>query len=113
VLVEGARRLLEAEQRVGVHHHVCVSMVGIEDVPFGYYRVNVEQERVVQQGGVAWSIVRSTQFHDLLGAMLWALARLAGGAGEVPAGRRSGGGGRSRDHRHRRAAPGAHNDRRA
>jgi uncharacterized protein YbjT (DUF2867 family) len=75
VLVEGARRLLEAEQRVGVHHHVCVSIVGIEDVPFGYYRVKVEQESVVQQGGVAWSIVRSTQFHDLLGAMLWAAGR--------------------------------------
>jgi hypothetical protein len=32
VLVEGARRLLDAEQRVGVRHHVCVSIVGIEDV---------------------------------------------------------------------------------
>src|SRR5471030_2586125 len=45
VLVEGSRRLLEVEARAGVRHHVCVSIVGIEDVPMGYYRVKLEQER--------------------------------------------------------------------
>lgn len=75
VLVEGSRRLLEAEQRAGVGHHVCVSIVGIDAVPMAYYNVKVEQERVVQSGGVPWTIVRATQFHDLLGALLSATGR--------------------------------------
>lgn len=75
VLVEGSRRLLDAEARAGVGHHVCVSIVGIEDVPVAYYRVKVAQERVVESAGVPWTIVRSTQFHDLLGAWLSAAGR--------------------------------------
>ena len=70
VLVGGSRRLLETGARAGVRHHVCVSIVGIEDVPLGYYRVKLEQERVVESAGLPWTIVRSTQFHDLLGSLL-------------------------------------------
>jgi len=76
VLVEGSQRMLEVARRAGVKHHVCVSIVGIDDVPMAYYRVKVEQERVVEQGGVPWTIVRSTQFHDLLGALLAAAGRV-------------------------------------
>lgn len=75
VLVGGSYRMLEAERRAGVHHHVCVSIVGIDDVPMAYYRVKLEQERVVESGGQPWTIVRSTQFHDLLGAILLATGR--------------------------------------
>jgi uncharacterized protein YbjT (DUF2867 family) len=74
VLVEGSLRLLAAERRAGVRHHVCVSIVGIDDIPLGYYRVKVEQERVVEAGEVPWTIVRATQFHDLLGGLFAALA---------------------------------------
>jgi uncharacterized protein YbjT (DUF2867 family) len=75
ILVEGSRRMLEVEERVGVGHHVCVSIVGIEHVPMAYYGVKLEQERVVASSGVPWTIVRSTQFHDLLGALLSAAGR--------------------------------------
>src|SRR5438874_9622627 len=60
VLAEGSRRLLALEKHVGVAHHVCVSIVGTERIPLGYYRAKVEQERVVQAGGVPWTIVRGT-----------------------------------------------------
>src|SRR5438067_7744754 len=70
VLVDGSRRLLEAEARAGVRHHVCVSIIGIDEVPMRYYKVKVAQERVVEQGPVSWTIVRATQFHDLLGMLL-------------------------------------------
>ena len=76
VLVEGSRRLLAAEQRAGVAHHVCVSIVGIDDVPMAYYRIKLEQERVVEAGEIPWTIVRSTQFHDLIGSLLSAAARV-------------------------------------
>lgn len=75
VLVEGSGRLLDAEARAGVGHHVCVSIVGIEDVPVSYYRVKLEQERVVERAGLPWTIVRCTQFHDLLDALLSAAGR--------------------------------------
>jgi uncharacterized protein YbjT (DUF2867 family) len=76
VLVEGSRRLVGIEARNGVGHHVCMSIVGIEDVPMGYYRLKLEQERIVESAGLPWTIVRSTQFHDLLGSVLSAAGRL-------------------------------------
>jgi uncharacterized protein YbjT (DUF2867 family) len=75
-LVEGSRRLLAAEEAAGVGHHVCVSIVGCDRMPLGYYRVNVEQERVVEQGRVPWTIVRATQFHDFAASGFAAAARL-------------------------------------
>jgi len=75
ILVDGSRRLLAAEQAAGVAHHVCVSIVGCDQVPMGYYRAKSDQERVVSQGAVPWSIVRSTQFHELVGTILTAAGR--------------------------------------
>jgi uncharacterized protein YbjT (DUF2867 family) len=75
ILVDGSRRLLEAEVAAGVTHHVCVSIVGCDQVPMGYYRAKMDQERVVGQGAVPWSIVRSTQFHELAGTVLAAAGR--------------------------------------
>jgi uncharacterized protein YbjT (DUF2867 family) len=70
ILVEGSRRLLAAEEAAGVGHHVCVSIVGCENVPMGYFRVKADQERVVEAGTVPWSIVRATQFHEFVVANL-------------------------------------------
>jgi uncharacterized protein YbjT (DUF2867 family) len=75
VLVDGSRRLLAAGAAAGVAHHVCVSIVGCDQVPIGYYRVKVDQERVVEEGAVPWSIVRSTQFHELVRSALAAAGR--------------------------------------
>jgi uncharacterized protein YbjT (DUF2867 family) len=74
-LVAGSRRLLAAEQKAGVKHHVCVSIVGCDKVPMGYYAVKVQQERVVAGGDVPWSIVRATQFHELIASALSAAGR--------------------------------------
>lgn len=75
VLVEGSRRLLSAEQQAGVAHHVCISIVGCERVPMGYYRVKVEQEQVVEEGQVPYSIVKATQFHELAASALAAAGK--------------------------------------
>jgi uncharacterized protein YbjT (DUF2867 family) len=75
VLVEGTRRLLAAEQAAGVSHHVCVSIVGCDQVPMGYYRVKTNQENLVAHGSVPWTIVRATQFHELVANILGAAAR--------------------------------------
>jgi uncharacterized protein YbjT (DUF2867 family) len=65
-LVEGTRRLLEAGAAAGVGHHVTISIVGIEHIPSSYYRHKISQERAVEGGPVPWSILRATQFHQLL-----------------------------------------------
>src|SRR5262245_54760756 len=75
ILVDGSRRLLEAEAAAGVKHHVCVSIVGCDQVSMSYFRAKAEQERVVGQGTVPWSIVRSTQFHELVGTVVAAAGR--------------------------------------
>jgi uncharacterized protein YbjT (DUF2867 family) len=75
ILVDGTRRLLAAERTAGVGHHVCVSIAGCERVPMGYFQVKAEQEQVVEQGPVPWGMVRATQFHEYVLAMLTAGAR--------------------------------------
>jgi uncharacterized protein YbjT (DUF2867 family) len=75
-LVDGGRLLLAAEARAGVRHHICVSIVGCDRVQFGYYRAKVEQERVVEAASVPWTIVRATQFHELITAGFAAMARI-------------------------------------
>ncbi|MFE3026876.1 SDR family oxidoreductase [Nocardia tengchongensis] len=76
VMVEGVRALLAAEQRAKVGHHVEISIVGCERVPFSYYRTKVAQERVVTQGPIPWTLVRATQFHELIDEVLGGVAKL-------------------------------------
>lgn len=75
VLVGGTRRLLAAEQAAGVRHHVGVSIVGCDQLPVGYYRVKTDQENLVAQGPVPWTIVRATQFHELVAKAFETAAR--------------------------------------
>jgi uncharacterized protein YbjT (DUF2867 family) len=74
-LVGGSQRLVAAERAAGVRHHVCVSIVGCDQVPMGYFRVKTEQERAVQEGPSPWSVVRATQFHELVAGTLASIAR--------------------------------------
>ncbi|WP_040803996.1 SDR family oxidoreductase [Nocardia concava] len=75
VMVEGVRTLLAAEQRAKVGHHVEISIVGCDQVPFSYYRTKVAQERLVTQGPIPWTLLRATQFHDLIDEILGAAAK--------------------------------------
>ncbi|MFD0203473.1 MULTISPECIES: SDR family oxidoreductase [Saccharothrix] len=59
------RNLLDAEARAGVRHHVLLSIVGIADIEGNvHYAGKREQERLVTEGPVPWTIVPATQFHD-------------------------------------------------
>jgi uncharacterized protein YbjT (DUF2867 family) len=83
VLVEGTRRVAEAAARAGVGHLVGLSIIGCDRVPIAYYRVKTAQEEVVRGAAVPWSILRATQFQELLATIFAAAAR----ARIVPAGR--------------------------
>jgi uncharacterized protein YbjT (DUF2867 family) len=58
------RSLLDAERKVGVGHHVALSIVGVDDVPSGYYAGKRLQERLLREGDQPWSVLRATQFHE-------------------------------------------------
>jgi uncharacterized protein YbjT (DUF2867 family) len=59
------RNLLAAEERAGVAHHVLLSIVGIHRIEGNaHYDGKREQERLVAEGSVPWTIVPATQFHD-------------------------------------------------
>jgi len=66
VLVDGTARVLAAARDAGIKHFVGISIVGIDDAPIAYYRAKVEQEKVITGGPVPWSLLRATQFHDLI-----------------------------------------------
>lgn len=66
VLVEGTRTVLDAAKAATVPHFVGISIVGIDTAPFAYYRIKVEQEAVIEASPVPWSLLRATQFHDLV-----------------------------------------------
>jgi uncharacterized protein YbjT (DUF2867 family) len=74
-LVAGTTRLLEAGARAGVRHHVTISIVGIDRVPMAYYRAKLEQEAALAAGEVPWTLLRATQFHQLLDLAFGAAAR--------------------------------------
>ena len=58
-----------------VRHFVYVSIVGVDRIPVAYYRHKLEAERRVVAGGMPWTIVRATQFHDLIDVWCGALAK--------------------------------------
>jgi uncharacterized protein YbjT (DUF2867 family) len=64
------RNQLEAERAASVRHHVALSVVGTDRLPeSGYMRAKLAQERIVESGGVRFSILRATQFFEFLGAI--------------------------------------------
>ncbi|NOK61770.1 MAG: NAD-dependent epimerase/dehydratase family protein [Chloroflexi bacterium AL-W] len=73
--IEGTERLLAVAQAVGVQHLLFVSIVGIDKIPFVYYKAKLEVEQSVQAGQVPWSILRATQFHTLPHFLLKTLHR--------------------------------------
>lgn len=75
VLVDGTARLLRAEREAGAAHHVLISIVGIDELPVAYYKLKVEQERLVQAGPVPYTVLRATQFHQLLDQAFAAASR--------------------------------------
>ncbi|MEV0820770.1 SDR family oxidoreductase [Nonomuraea rubra] len=76
VELDGTSVLLAAAREAGVRHLIYVSIVGVDRVPWGYFRTKVQAERLVRNGLVPWTIVRATQFHEFVEQALRGMARL-------------------------------------
>ncbi|GLW73110.1 nucleotide-diphosphate-sugar epimerase [Kitasatospora phosalacinea] len=73
--VPATRRLVEAARAAGAAHLLYVSVVGVDRVPLGYYRTKAECERLVVESGLDWTVLRATQFHDLVARVLDGLSK--------------------------------------
>ena len=61
-----AQYLFAAARRAGTPHLVYISIVGVDRVPVGYYRAKLAVERLIEESGLPWTILRATQFHELI-----------------------------------------------
>jgi uncharacterized protein YbjT (DUF2867 family) len=66
--VQQTRNLLAAA--AGVQHLVMMSIAGIDRIPVAYYRYKLEAERLVADSGLPYTILRATQFHNLVDRVL-------------------------------------------
>ncbi|WP_433430564.1 SDR family oxidoreductase [Nonomuraea sp. CA-141351] len=66
VELDGTRRLAEVARERGVAHLLYVSIIGADQIPWGYFRTKVRAEEIVSSGRVPWSIVRAAQFHEFM-----------------------------------------------
>ncbi|OBH62456.1 SDR family oxidoreductase [Mycobacterium sp. E2479] len=68
-------QLVAAAKRAGSPHLVYVSIVGIDRIPFAFYRTMLANERTIAESGLPWTVLRATQFHDLIAFLLRVLAK--------------------------------------
>ncbi|MCV7260561.1 SDR family oxidoreductase [Mycobacterium shimoidei] len=70
-----AQQMVAAAKRKGSLHLVYISIVGVDRVPFRYYRSKLADEELIAASGLPWTVLRATQFHDLIAVMLRMLAK--------------------------------------
>jgi len=61
------RNLLKYSAAAGVRHFVALSVVGTERLcESGYFRAKIEQEKLIKNSTIPYSIVQATQFFEFL-----------------------------------------------
>src|SRR4051812_37305217 len=68
--VAGTPRLVEAVDRPRLRPLVYVSIVGVDRIPYGYYRAKFAAEQVLLASGLPVTLLRATQFHDFVDLLL-------------------------------------------
>ena len=61
---EATQNLLNALGAQSNVHLIYISIVGINSIPFSYYRQKLSSENAIKRSGISYSIVRATQFHE-------------------------------------------------
>jgi len=73
--VRVACTVVDAAKRAGSPHVLYVSIVGVDRIPFGYYKGKLAAERLFTDSGLPHTILRATQFHDLVRTLFAATAK--------------------------------------
>ncbi len=63
--IEGTRSLLQIAQ-ASQAHLIYPSIVGVKHSTYAYYKAKHATEEIIEQGPLPWTIMRITQFHDLV-----------------------------------------------
>jgi uncharacterized protein YbjT (DUF2867 family) len=74
--VKATAAVIDAAERAGCPHLVYISIVGVDRIPFPYYKGKLAAEGLVERSRVPSTILRATQFHDLLRVLFSGVARL-------------------------------------
>ena len=74
--VAQTQRLVDAAAAAGVTHLVYISIVGVDTVPYSYYRAKLACEKVIEASGIPFTILRATQFHSFVAMIPRAQRRL-------------------------------------
>ncbi len=65
--VAQTRRLVDACKAAGhITHVLFISIVGVDTVPYSYYRAKLDSETVIERSGMPFTILRATQFHEFI-----------------------------------------------
>jgi uncharacterized protein YbjT (DUF2867 family) len=64
--VVSATNLISAALRAGTTNIIYVSIVGIDRIPLPYYKTKLRVEEALTASGLGHTIIRVTQFHDLI-----------------------------------------------
>lgn len=67
--LKSAHTLISAARRAGVANIIYVSIVGIDRIPLPYYKTKLRVEAALTASGLGHTIIRATQFHDLVETM--------------------------------------------
>jgi uncharacterized protein YbjT (DUF2867 family) len=68
--VDAARALIQASRDSGVGKLVVISIVGIDDIPYDYYRQKLAIEKLTTYSRIPFTILRATQFHGFVAGLL-------------------------------------------
>lgn len=74
--IHAATHLIRAARAAGVSHLVYVSIVGCDQIPLAYYRTKHTIEEALLASGLGVTILRATQFHQLVQAICARAARI-------------------------------------
>ncbi|CAF1191509.1 unnamed protein product [Adineta ricciae] len=70
------KNLIDSDDKRQIKHLVYISIVGIDKIPFPYYRAKLQCEQLIKTSGIPYTILRATQFHDFVDAIVSKLLNL-------------------------------------
>lgn len=66
----GTRRLVQALDRDRLQHLVYTSIVGVDRIPYSFYRAKFAAEQILLASGLPVTLLRITQFHGFVDSLL-------------------------------------------
>lgn len=74
--VAQTRLIVEAARAAGVSHLVYISIVGVDKIPYRYYKAKLLCEQIIEASGVPFTTLRATQFHSFVAIFIRMQRRL-------------------------------------